>query len=329
MPNNPLVSVYCLTYNHENYIRDTLDGFVNQKTNFPFEVFVHDDASSDNTPVIIQEYATRYPDIIKPILQTENQYSKGIKIVRTFINPHIKGKYIAACEGDDYWNDINKLQILVSFLENHPEYVACVHDTLKINKKDNSIGTFITLEKDSDLKTEDIILRTGNGFFHFSSVVYKSEYLINERPEFFSKSPGVGDYPLAVYLALNGKIRYVNRIMSIYRVCVPGSWTDRNRRKDVNDIIKSRNNIVEMLKSANEYSSNRHKDIIEKAINKLLYGNLVIKGDYQSIKNTPKMYGFHRSQTIKTRISVYLKCKFIYLFTLYKKTKILLMDRFN
>lgn len=329
MPNNPLVSVYCLTYNHENYIRDTLDGFVNQKTNFPFEVFVHDDASSDNTPVIIQEYASKYPDIIKPIFQSQNQYSKEGKIVKRFISPNIKGKYIAACEGDDYWNDENKLQIQVNFLEDHPNYVACVHNTLKINKESKSIGKFIELETDCDLKTEDVILRTDRGFFHFNSILYKSEYLINVRPDFFPKMPGVGDYTLAIYLALNGEIRYINRIMSAYRVCVPGSWTDRNRRKDVNDIIKRRNNTVEMLKSANEYSSNRHKDIIEKAINKLLYGNLVIKGDYQSIKNIPKMYGFHRSQTIKTRISVYLKCKFIYLFTLYKKTKILLMDRFN
>lgn len=94
-----MVSVYCLAYNHEKYIRHTLNGFVSQKTNFRYEVFVHDDASTDNTASIIQEYADKYPDIIKPIFQTENQHSQKIPIIATHILPKMSGKYIAACEG--------------------------------------------------------------------------------------------------------------------------------------------------------------------------------------------------------------------------------------
>ena len=90
-----LVSVYCLTYNHEKYIKDALEGFINQKTDFEYEVFVHDDASTDNTAKIIKEYAQKYPHIIKPILQKENQYSKGVKIFYQYIYPRISGKYIA------------------------------------------------------------------------------------------------------------------------------------------------------------------------------------------------------------------------------------------
>ena len=115
--NEILVSICCITYNHEKYIRDAIEGFLMQKTDFPFEVLIHDDASTDGTADIIREYETKYPDIIKPIYQTENQYSKGIKISATYNYPRAKGKYIALCEGDDYWIDPYKLQKQVDFLE--------------------------------------------------------------------------------------------------------------------------------------------------------------------------------------------------------------------
>lgn len=99
----PLVSICCLTFNHEPYIRECLDGFLMQKTNFPFEVLIHDDASTDHTADIIREYEVQYPNIIKPIYQNENQYSKGVRVTWTFQFPRAKGKYIAMCEGDDYW----------------------------------------------------------------------------------------------------------------------------------------------------------------------------------------------------------------------------------
>ena len=104
------LSIVCTAYNHEKYIRSALDGFVMQKTNFAFEAIVHDDASTDGTADIIREYAKKYPDIIVPIIQTENQHSKKVQITREIIFPMIKGKYIAFCEGDDYWTDPYKLQ---------------------------------------------------------------------------------------------------------------------------------------------------------------------------------------------------------------------------
>ncbi|HHX61228.1 MAG TPA: glycosyltransferase [Epulopiscium sp.] len=101
----PLVSICCLAYNHEKFIRQALDGFIMQESNFPIEVLIHDDASTDDTANIIREYEKKYPEIIKPIYQTENQYSKGVGISVTYNFPRAKGKYIAMCEGDDYWTD--------------------------------------------------------------------------------------------------------------------------------------------------------------------------------------------------------------------------------
>lgn len=121
----PLVTIRCITYNHEPYIRQCLEGFVMQKTNFPFEAIVHDDASTDGTAAIIREYAEKYPDIIKPIYETENQYSKHDGSLRKIMDAHMRGKYIAICEGDDYWIDPLKLQKQVDLLENNPSVSLC------------------------------------------------------------------------------------------------------------------------------------------------------------------------------------------------------------
>ncbi len=121
----PLVSISCITYNHENFIRAALEGFLMQETTFPVEILIHDDASTDETAAIIREYQQKYPDLIFPIYQTENQHSKGIKISATYQFPRARGKYIALCEGDDYWIDPLKLQKQVDFLEANHEYGIC------------------------------------------------------------------------------------------------------------------------------------------------------------------------------------------------------------
>lgn len=125
----PLISIACITYNHEKYIRRCIEGFLNQKTSFEIEIIIHDDASTDNTANIVKEYADKYPNLILTILQTENKFSEGIKIWPTFVYPRARGKYIAFCEGDDYWTDPLKLQKQSDFLEANPEYSLCSHET--------------------------------------------------------------------------------------------------------------------------------------------------------------------------------------------------------
>jgi len=124
----PLVSISCITFNHEPYIRQCLDGFILQKATFDFEVLIYDDASIDNTANIIKEFELKYPNVIKPIYQNENQYSKGVNGINLKFNfPRVQGKYIALCEGDDYWTDPLKLQKQVDFLEANPDYSLCCH----------------------------------------------------------------------------------------------------------------------------------------------------------------------------------------------------------
>lgn len=124
--NKPTVSIACLVYNHEPFLRDCFEGFVMQQTTFPIEILVHDDASTDHSADIIREYTAKYPDLFKPIYQTENQYSKGVDVFSINVK-RAQGKYIAMCEGDDYWTDPLKLQKQVDFLEEHEEYSVCCH----------------------------------------------------------------------------------------------------------------------------------------------------------------------------------------------------------
>lgn len=124
----PLVSVCCITYNHASFIRKCLDGFLMQQTDFPIEILIHDDCSTDGTTEIIKEYAAQYPDLIFPLYEEVNQYQQGKATEIDFYNyRRARGKYIAYCEGDDYWTDPLKLQKQVDFMELHPEYSVCFH----------------------------------------------------------------------------------------------------------------------------------------------------------------------------------------------------------
>ena len=123
-----MVSICCITYNQRACIRDALEGFLSQRTSFSYEILIHDDASTDGTADVIRESAERYPDLIFPILQTQNQYSQGLtNISGTFNFPRARGKYIAMCEGDDYWTDPEKLKRQVEFMEANPDCSLCFH----------------------------------------------------------------------------------------------------------------------------------------------------------------------------------------------------------
>lgn len=225
----PLVSVVCLVYNHASYLRKTLDGFMEQQTTFPFEIVIHDDASTDGSRAIIEEYAQRYPDVFVPILQTENQYSKKVKISKTFIYPKCRGEYIAFCEGDDYWSDPHKLQMQVDFLAQNPQCSMCVHDTMRIDPDGESLNIRINgCTAERDYSADDVIAADGGGLFHFSSVLARRNVAL-ERPAAFD-IPGIGDYPLAIYGSTCGNVHYLGKVMSCYRTDAQNSWSDRMER---------------------------------------------------------------------------------------------------
>ena len=269
-----MVSVFCLTYNHEKYIRNALEGLVKQKTIFPFEVLVHDDASTDKTPQIIKEYEEKYPHIIKPIYQEINQYSKGTGIIRPFLLPRASGKYFAWCEGDDCWISENKLQKQVEFLETHSDYSACAHK-VKVIKNVNAqydlsdIDYIPQITTDQDYNAPDII--TNRVWFQTSSFMMRSE-LYRSIPDCF-RLRGAGDYQLFMYSAFNGKVHCFSDVMSLYNYGVDGSWTIRVG-KDKEKQINHAKALIKMLDNVDQYYNHQYSKPIQKKIveqKRLLY----------------------------------------------------------
>ena len=210
---NPLVSVSVLAYNHESFIRECLDGIMMQKTKFKFEVLIHDDASTDNSAEIIKEYEKKYPNTIKPIYQTENQHQKKIGIDKTFQFPRARGKYIAFCEGDDYWIDPLKLQKQVDFLEANPEYSMCFHNAIVLESKSDirKVSLFNSYTSDCDLLINDLIRKW---VVPTASIVCRRDYLSN--PEWLVNIYS-GDFSLLLNMFTKGRIRYIDMISSVYR----------------------------------------------------------------------------------------------------------------
>ncbi|MEO6731336.1 MAG: glycosyltransferase [Ferruginibacter sp.] len=216
---DPLVSICCVTYNHESFIKQCLDGFVMQQTNFLFEILVHEDASTDITAKILREYESKYPQLFRCVYQTENQFLKQNTLINILF-PMARGKYIALCEGDDYWTDEYKLQKQVDFLEANEDYAICFHRVYELKEeKELKLSNLNTSEKEETYTIEN--LANGN-FIHTPSVVFRNG-LIKEFPAWFFKSP-VGDYPLSMLNAGQGKIKYLPEPMSVYRHSVGGIW---------------------------------------------------------------------------------------------------------
>ena len=196
-PETPLVAIRCITYNQAAYIRQCLDGFVMQRTDFDFVAIVHDDCSTDGTDVIVREYAQRYPNIIKPIFETENQYSKGdgsLSRIMTQACNNTGAKYIAMCEGDDYWTDPLKLQKQVDFLEKHPEYGLCYTRARVWDQKGNKDRGILGKNQDFlDLLYVDYIPTC-------TTIIRIEAYDSYVREIASKKSWKMGDYPLFLYL---------------------------------------------------------------------------------------------------------------------------------
>ena len=234
----PLVSVRCITYNHEPYIAQTLDGFMMQKTNFPFEVIVHDDASTDKTADIIREYEAKFPKIIKPIYETENQFSKHDGSLDRIMDAACKGKYTAICEGDDYWIDEHKLQKQVDFLEHNPDYGLVYANAKQLNQKKNEISLVEGHQTDFyHLVTETNYIPALTTCFRTD--LYK-KYTLEIQPE--SRGWLMGDYPIWIYLSFFSKIKYFEEYMAVYRILENSAshFTDIDKfiqfRKSVYDI---------------------------------------------------------------------------------------------
>ncbi|MCB0447030.1 MAG: glycosyltransferase [Gelidibacter sp.] len=246
----PLLSICCTTFNHEKFVDQTINGFLIQQTNFPIEIIIHDDASTDNTAAIIKKYAAK-DDRIVTILQTENQYSQNIKPWANYVFPKTKGKYIALCEGDDYWTDPLKLQKQVDFLEAHPDYGMSFHNSKVFIQETESIEPDYL--KGEVPETTTILDLANRNYIRTNTVVLRNDF---ELPDWFSLLP-VGDWPLFLIQIKDSKIKKFDEEMGVYRIHNNGVWTSIDKKKM---ITMSLNTIKPILES----------NILSKAASKVL-----------------------------------------------------------
>lgn len=282
----PMVSIVCTAYNHENYISKALDSFLMQHTNFPFEIIVNDDASTDKTAEIIKSYMAQYPDLIKGIFHEENQHNKGIK-AGVFCVRRARGKYIAVCEGDDFWTDSNKLQKQVDFMEAHPDYSLCVHSGYyAIENGDLDNKKLFRRFCESKTVTMPEILEGWS--FPTASFLYKNNGEKYAFAPYQGDCPN-GDFALITYQATQGKIYYIDEPMCAYRFQSIGSW-NYQMRKNPERMRQATLKFVDMLERFDAFSSAAYHDSVESLRNKKMFSYWMSFPNLKKAKEYPELY---------------------------------------
>lgn len=272
MKDEVIVSINCLVYNHEKYLRQCLDGLLAQKTNFKYEILIHDDASTDSSPDIIREYEQKYPEIIKPIYQKENQYSKRLPggITGNYQLSRAKGKYYAECEGDDFWTDEYKLQKQVDIMEKNPDCHLCLHKVQAVKEDGTPLDRYYPdFAIKEGIKDEFEFMQYVFYGYSFQTTSYFGRIedyreLFNSPPEFFKVSD-VGDEPTLLYFGTKGKTYYINEVMSCYRLNSVGSWSVKQKN---NPELQKRHiqKMKEMYLLFDEYSNYKYTDQITEKV---------------------------------------------------------------
>lgn len=297
----PFVSICCITYNHEAYIRSALDGFLSQKTDFLFEILIHDDASQDGTADIIREYERRYPGQIRPILREENQYSKGISNISIFNFPRARGKYIAMCEGDDYWTDPYKLQKQIDYLEAHPDCALCFHSAV-IQSVDGSKAEGMMRPYKGNRRIEPGRIVDKTSGYPTASLTFPA-YIVKELPDYYVNCP-VGDIPMQLMMAAEGYGWYMDEPMCVYRVGVASSWTTLMRQGDYENKQKRYyRQMKEMYRAFDQATEGRfHKEAVN-ASRRIYFLTQVNTKHYDQVMKKEFRH-FYKELSLRTRFFI-------------------------
>lgn len=275
METPPIVSILCATYNHANFIKKALDGFLSQQTSFPVEIIVRDDASTDGTSEILREYERDYPERFRNIYEVENQYSKGIRHHASLFSK-ARGKYVALCEGDDYWTDYHKLQKQVDFLEANPDFSFCgavAASVILTEGKPTQVGADIRPRvAKNTYDTSDVMytyLCHTSTFLLRSSVLTRAGWILDRR---------IFNVDEAILAACSkfGKLHVLDDAVSCMRRHAGGIWTGR-------DPIQGLKHSRRSMQLINERFDNQYCDEINQRFGrdlKACHESLLLAGDY-------------------------------------------------
>ena len=273
--NKPVVSIVSATYNHEKYIAEAIDSFLMQETDFPFELLIGEDCSTDGTKAIVKNYAEKYPNIIKPIFWEQNV--GAAKNWLTLLGV-AKGDYIANCEGDDYWTDKNKLQIQIDEMQKYPDVSLSFHLASTIDNLNNELKP--KLQKSNKIYSLKEII---TGDFHLvqtNTIVIKKEKIDSLNFDLLSESP-VGDVWIRVNASMPNGALFMNKIMSTYRIQGQGSWS--SSMQEDNKFMKFISQMMQSIDDFDQYWEFKYTK--EFLIYKNMYIDVVMKKNLsQAIK---------------------------------------------
>jgi glycosyltransferase involved in cell wall biosynthesis len=251
----PLVSVLCAAFNQQAYIEDAIRGFLIQKTDFPFEIIIHDDASTDSTPEILEKYASIYPNLINLVLQGDNQYSQGKKIT-PIIASYARGEYFAICEGDDFWFDENKLQAQYLSLKKTNSELCFTHGLNLFPS--GALEPFTSNDSKENLPLSSVV-RLGGGHMASASLMVKRD-VICTLPSWFESAP-VGDAFVQIIGCLNSPAVCLPVVTTAYRVDAVGSWNQSRKKRDAKKVESDLESMLKSLESLSNYRQIMPEDI--------------------------------------------------------------------
>lgn len=313
-----MVSICCITYNQEKYIARAIESFLSQKVDFGIEILIHDDASQDRTPEIIMEYANKYPELIKPICNKENQYSKGIAINPVFNYSRAQGKYISLCEGDDYFTDKYKLYNQVKYMEKNPDCHLCFHNSIVVDTEGENIGVFLPKNdlykkfykyNDSKYSTEEMIMLD---FIPTNSMLFRLED-IKKLPAFYYDNISIcGDLSIRLYLSSLGHSFGFKKCMSAYR---RGTENSASQKAAVNytAIITNLNGHIKILNDFNQYSGKMYNSTVKNCINYKIFSFFYRTGASFALNSGIYRKYFHELPFV-TRVKYFLRTKFSFFY---------------
>ena len=262
-----MVSVICATYNHKEYIREAIEGVLNQKTQYNYELIIHDDASTDGTREIVEEYASKYPDRVVALLEEENQYSKGIDVGSLFL-PYIRGRYVADCDGDDQWIDTFKLQKQVDYMLEHPKTISCFTNALVKDYRNTTEYTRCKWKRNHYVGYTELYDKEMNIILPTSYIIRASDYIDDNA--IIAKLGGYNHAAIQRWMVYkNERIYYMSDITIMYRSYVPGSW---NWRFQINGEFSNENELEkEREDTFNEITHYKYDRRIQKKRNLVEY----------------------------------------------------------
>ena len=301
------ITVVIMTYNHLNYIKQALDSVLSQKIGVDFDVLIHDDCSDDGTYQILLDYKKQYPEKITIIRQESRKFAlEGFNLmIYNHVIPNIHSKYVAYCDGDDYWTDDAKLQKQYDFMESHPDYSLCFHCANQLRcGGDLSSKWFIKDEGDIELK--DLINEKAGVPIATSSLFVKSAVFKNFSN--WRKAYSIEDLPLYMTAAIEGKIHRLKDVMCVYRQFSAGSWSSQNKGNNKR-LIEHQENLIRGANYFDEQTNYIYHNFVTNHIDGCEFRIAMLKSDFKTIF-AKKNKRFIRDLTKKERVSLLLQYRF-------------------